>query len=1015
MDKKFYSFSLHLLNAMKLLFGSIVVQCMLVNVQAQANTAPNVYDVKIHLDISGKSLQEIFSLIEQRTDFTFTYSSKRINLDQKLPLLQSSGNLGSLLDVIAEHSQLTIRQADNLLMVRPKDKLVFQRMPAPGLIRGRILDDQFNDVLPGASIIQKGTNNGTTSDLNGEFLLRVPSGQIEIAISYIGYSKFETSVNVPENGTAEVEYKLTSDVTELRDVIITGALYGQQKALNQQKTSDNIKNVISADQIGRFPDPNVAEALQRVPAVNIERDQGEGRYVLVRGLAPQFTNVSINGEQIPSPEAGVRYVALDAVPADQLSSIEVSKAITPDMDGDAIGGSVNLVTRTAQSQSLSVSGSALVGYNNISDKANLQGSLEISKRFFDQKLGVMLNSSYYETERGSVNWERDGNDFELRDYELTRTRLGLSTTIDYRFNDRHEVYFRTLYNRFTDREFRRTYLFVPNQDESPFEEHEIERFTKDRLEKQIVASYNLGAKHSFAKFNLDYEVSYSEAIQDTPFDIEVGSVGEVEQMSIDFETDPKFPSFTVDDLQHTNAGNVYLDNSIYGFDEVAMGNTYAKDINKTARFNIGFPFKAGSNDGLVKLGAKVRLKEKNFTITENVFGYTGSDDLTLDQYSGGYVNDNFLDRRYMLKPNADVEKFVKFFNANLDKFELSVEDKLVAEAAESYQATEDVYAGYVMSKLQMNKLMVLGGFRYEHTKVRYNSFAVLNESEIIPETGGTNYYFLLPQLHVRYQVNSNANLRAAITRTYARPNFSDIVPAQEINVNEGEGTIGNPALKPVSATNIDLLGEKYFGSVGILSGGVFYKKLNDFIFSRRFESTQYPGSDGQSITLTQSQNGADADLLGFEIAYQQNLKFLPGFLKGLSIYTNYTFTTSSARIQSREDSNQEEEVRLPGQARHVGNFALGYDLGRFNFRIATNFNGEYISELGEDAEDDLFVKDRVQLDATTTVTFTPKLRLFAEFLNITNQPFEVYQGRESQYIQREFYSWWTRVGLKLDL
>ena len=942
-SKKIVSMRIYLLCIVGFLIQSVTAVF-----EAKAST-PDIYQVKISIQVKEKSLKEVFEIIEERTDFTFTYSSRNINLSKKLTINSPQKNLGELLERVSEQTQIEVKQMDNLLVVRSIQKSN-AKSAAMGLIHGRIIDEQANEVLPGATILQKGTNNGTTSDVNGEFLLRVPTGEVEIEVRYIGFREYSESVKVPENGSSEVEFKMTSDVTQLKDVVITGILQGQQKALNQQKSADNIKNVISADQIGRFPDPNVAEALQRVPGVNIERDQGEGRYVLVRGLAPQFTNVSINGEQIPSPEASVRYVALDAVPADQLASIEVSKAITPDMDGDAIGGAVNLITRTAQTEQVSVSASGLIGYNNISEKANFQGALEVSKRFFSNKLGVMLNASYYETERGSDNWERDGNDLDLRDYELTRTRLGLSSTLDYRFNDQHEIYFRTLYNRFTDREFRRRYLFVPNADDSPFEENGIERLSKDRLEKQIITSFNLGAKHTFSGFNLDYEVSYSEAIQDTPFDIEVASVGEVDQLSIDYSTDPEFPSFMVDDLPHTSPENPYLENKMYEFDEVTMGNTYAKDVNKTAKFNIGVPYNAGTADGLLKFGGKVRLKEKSFDITENVFGYTGADDLTLDQYAGGKVDDNFLDGRYTLKANADAEKFVNYFNRNRDKFELSVEDKLVTEAVESYTASEDVYAGYVMTKIQMNKLMVLGGLRYERTKVEYQSFNVLNESEIIPEDGGTDYDFFLPQLHIRYQVNSNLNLRAAVTRTYSRPNFSDIIPAQEINVNEGEGTIGNPELKPVSATNFDLLAEKYFGSIGILSGGLFYKKLDDFIFARRFESTQYPGSEGQEIVLTQSQNGGNADLFGFEIAYQQNLKFLPGFLKGLSIYTNYTFASSSAKIQSREDSNGEEEIRLPGQARHVGNFALGYDVGRFNFRVAANFNGEYLSEIGDDAD-----------------------------------------------------------------
>jgi len=994
----------------------LLLQCLLFNLlMARETNAQNIYDVAIELSVQQRPLKEVLTVIESKTDYTFTFSSRKINVQKLITLSGRERTLGEALDVIAKQANLEVQQQDKIISLKPKREAGFVSSTAIGVIKGRVIDDILKSGLPGASIIQQGTTNGTTTDLNGEFFLRTPAGEITLEISYIGYKKIIQIVSVNEGATTELEITMLGEVTELSGVIVKGSLQGQQKALNQQKNADNIKNIVSADQIGRFPDPNVAEALQRIPAVNIERDQGEGRYVLVRGLAPQFTNISINGEQIPSPEADVRYVALDAIPADQLASIEVSKSITPDMDGDAIGGSVNLITRTAQTEEVRISSSAVVGYNDISGKANPQGSLEVGKRFLQNKLGIMLNASYYETERGSDNWERDGGELDLRDYNLARTRLGLSSTIDYKFNEKSEVYFRTIYNKFTDREFRNSNVFVPNEDNSPFQENALERYSKDRLEKQIVTSYNLGARHNFTGFNLDYELSYAEAIQDTPFDHEIASVFEADQLSIDFDTDKEFPSFSVNDLPHTNPNNDYLDNTLYEFDEVTMGNTYAKDINKTAKINLGIPYSAGEAKGLIKLGGKIRMKEKSYSITENVFSYTGTDDLTLDQYAFSSIGDNFLGGRYTLRPNADNEKFVKdFFNPDRQNFELDVEGKLITEAVEAYTATEDVYAGYIMTKLQWNKLMLLGGVRYENTKVKYNSSYVINESDIIPASGGTDYGFLLPQVHARYQINENTNLRAALTRSYARPNFSDIVPAQEININENEGTIGNPELKPVTATNIDILAERYFGSVGVLSGGLFFKKLDDFIFSRRFESSVYPGSEGVPIIINQSQNGESADLLGFEIAYQQNLSFLPGAFKGLSIYTNYTFTSSQARIQSREDSSGEEEIRLPGQAKHVGNFSLGYDLGRFNFRVSANFNGEYITELGEDASEDLYVKDRLQLDATATVAINPKFRFFAEFLNITNQPFEVYQGVEDRYVQREFYSWWTRVGLKFD-
>ncbi len=879
-----------------------------------------------------------------------------------------------------------------------------------GIIKGIVADLNTNERLPGATVTIAGSAAGTSSDLDGEFVLRSRPGTVELVVSYLGFTQQILSVEVGE-GVTEVTVKMTADARQLGDVVVTGALQGQQRALNQQRSADNIKNIISADQIGRFPDPNVAEALQRVPAVNIERDQGEGRYVLVRGLAPQFTNISINGEQIPSPEAGVRFVALDAVPADQLSSIEVSKALTPDMDGDAIGGSVNLITRKAQSEDISVHASAVLGYNNIVGRTNLQGSLEVSRRLLNNKLGIMLNGSYYESDRGSDNWERDGDEFELRDYELVRTRGGLSTTIDYQFDQKNEVYFRTIYNRFTDREQRKTYLFIPS--DSPFDDPEIERASKDRLEKQVIASYNLGGKHTFTKFNLDYEVAYARAYQDTPYDVEVVSIADFNDIRTDFTTNRYFPRVTVDDPEKD-----FLSNSVYEFDEVTMGRTYALDENKTARFNIGIPFRTGSADGLIKFGAKVRMKQKSYDVTENVFGYTGDEDLTLDQFEGGSGGRRFLGGRYTIRPNADSERFIRFFNNNLSDFELDVEGKQTAEALETYSATEDVYAAYAMGRIQLNKLMLLGGVRYELTRVGYNSSQVTYDFEedftIGKVSGNREYGFILPQVHARYQLDNQTNIRAAVTFSYARPNFEDIVPSQEIEFSAREGTIGNPLLKPVAATNFDLLAEKYFGTVGILSGGVFYKRLNDFIFTRRFDVTNYPGAEGTTLTLNQAQNGENASLLGFELAYQRNLNFLPGFLRGLSVYVNYTFTTSGAHIQSREADQGTEQIRLPGQARHLGNFSLGYDYKRFNIRLSANFNGEYISEIGSEADEDLYVSNRMQLDATASYAVNRRLRVFGEFLNITNQPFQVYEGDKSRFIQREFYSWWSRVGVKLD-
>jgi TonB-dependent receptor len=881
------------------------------------------------------------------------------------------------------------------------------------LLKGSISDAANRSKLAGASVRISGTTNGTVADLNGQFTLYCPPGNASVVISFLGYRDTTLQVTLQQNQVTTLTVSLSSGVAQLGNVLITGFLQGQAKALTQQKNADNIRNIISSDQIGRFPDPNAAEALQRVPGVNIERDQGEGRYVLIRGLAPQFTNININGEQIPSPEADVRFVALDAIPSDQLASIEVSKTLTPDMDGDAVGGSVNLITRTAQNKYTHINGSLAGGYNNLTGKPNVQGQLQFDQRFgAKEKLGIMINGNYYHNHLASDNWEYapSDNELELRDYELVRTRTGLSSTIDYKFNDRHEIYFRSIYSRFTDREWRRRYVFIPEDDE-------IEKLTKDRFEAQSIASFNLGGKHNFRKFYLNYEGQYSQGRQNTPYDHEVGFIAGVPS-SFDV-TGGKYPAL--------NAAG-FNDNSNYEFDEVAYGHTLAKDRNITAKFEIGIPYKTGRSSGTIKFGGKTRFKKKSYTINSEAYGSDGGVP-NANEFDEDPIKDNgtILGGRFNMGRPVNVSSFNRFFNQNPGLFELDVESKSIDEALESFQAEENVYAAFLMARHQLKKVLLVGGLRYERTNVKYNSKDVVIDpagdlQEIIPVSGSSNYDFLLPQVQARFELGKMTNLRASATYSYARPNFSEIIPAQEINREDEVATIGNANLKPTKALNLDLMLEHYFGNVGIVSAGIFHKKLDDFIYRRVLFNSPYPLTGTPiipAIDVIQAQNGNDANLTGVELAFQRKLDFLPGFLNKFSLYTNYTYTHSKANLQSRTADptkpNEIESLRLPGQATHVGNIALAFESKKLLVRLAANFNGEYLSEIGGEPAEDLYVKSRMQLDLSASYVINPRFRLFAEGLNLTNQPFESYMGSKNVISQREFYSWWMRFGLKFDL
>ncbi|NTV45489.1 MAG: TonB-dependent receptor, partial [Chlorobiales bacterium] len=876
-----------------------------------------------------------------------------------------------------------------------------------GLIIGKVLDDEQNSPLPGATVQVANSPRGAATNLSGQFEIGLESGEYDLKISYLGYEDTTLHIDVKPQQTTSATVALKSKTLRSGEIVVTGQMEGQAKALNQQRTASTILNVVSADQISRFPDPNVAEALQRVPGLNVERDEGEGRYVLVRGLAPQFTNININGEQIPSAESGIRYLALDAIPADQLASMEITKTLTPDMDGDAIAGSVNLITRKATQKEFTVSGSLAGEYNDLMAKGGGQSSLQFSQRLGDDgKFGYLVNANYYMSQRGSDKVEPTAYDFdsktpaltelELRDYEIDRNRLGLSTTLDYQLNDNTQFYLRGIYSQLYEHEWRRRVIFLA-------EDNEIRREIKDRAEDQGVLSFNLGARHVLPSLNLDYEASYSRANQDTPDDKQLRFT--LEDVDIDFNTsNPLKPIATV--KSEGNSVNVN-DYSLYKFNRYETSGTTQLDENYTAKINAELPFSLGDQKAFLKFGAKVRLKEKSFKL-DYFNDYRGdSDDIpNLDAFTGGIVDDDFLNGDYKPGKFPDNGKFEDYLDANSNKFE-NKGDLEEEAAVTDYTARENVYAGYVQAKTQFGKLMVLGGVRYEYTDVDYESSYLDEDLGKVDISGKNNYSYILPMIHLRYQLTPYTNLRSAMTFSYARPNFDDIFSTERgVNLNEGEAKIPNYNLEPVSAFNLDIFAEHYLGNVGIISAGVFYKRLDKFIYTKAYTAT-FQGID--DVEITQAVNGEQADLVGFEIAWQQNLDFLPGFLSGLGIYANYTYTWSEATVTNRAEADKEKEkIRLPGQAKHVGNVALSYTLGGFSGRVSANFNGNFISALGSNSKQDYYVDDRLQFDVSLSYAITPQISVFSEFINLTNERRVDYIGSLDTPVTRELYGFWAR-------
>jgi TonB-dependent receptor len=320
-----------------------------------------------------------------------------------------------------------------------------------------------------------------------------------------------------------------------------------------------------------------------------------------------------------------------------------------------------------------------------------------------------------------------------------------------------------------------------------------------------------------------------------------------------------------------------------------------------------------------------------------------------------------------------------------------------------------VLAAYAMTELYLGpRLLLLAGVRIEATRLDYRGHEVLFDEEgdyggTLPVSGDDRYAQVLPGVHMRYAVDPNTNVRVALTRTLARPNYEDLVPYRFVIQEDREIETGNPSLRPTTSWNVDVLAERYLSAVGVVSGGFFYKRLSDYIFPFTFSQDM----DGVRYEFHQPQNGRSASLAGAEVAYQSQLRFLPAPWDGLGLYLNYTFADSSAAFPGRDETST-----LPGQSRHVGNAAVWFERWGFSARASMNFHGRYIDEVAGAADEDEFYDTHRQLDLSISQAVNPRVRLFVDFVNLTNEPLRYYVGVPTRPKQEEYYRWSANFGLK---
>ncbi|MHA7859324.1 MAG: TonB-dependent receptor [Henriciella sp.] len=907
-------------------------------------------------------------------------------------------------------------------------------MAAAQVLSGKVTDTTGTAPLQGAIVSVDGTNRSVSTDRFGEYrIANLAAGEYTIVVSYVGAPDVTSTIVVPATG-AELDFALGADVRYLDNILVVGSKAAQAGAINQQRAADSILSVVDSDGLGYFPDTTVADSLQRVPGLSIVTDQGEGRYVSIRGINTDLIAASINGVRTPSPEDR-RGVLLDGVPSDLLDGIEVQKSLTPDVDADSLGGIINLKTISAFDRDGQFVRAKVEGqWNELTEEISPKATLTYSNVFNDV-FGVALSLNYqdlrieaHNNEAGDFGIENGisylNDDYEHRFYDLTRERFGLVANFDWRLNEDTDLYLRTLLNNYVDDEVRNKFEFR-DLDDSEGEGgiiaagattvplNEVDAEVRVREETRNIQTIALGGSTHKDAWTFDYEVSYAFADEqddnnhDVTFrfeDIQEAFPGE----TITFDlSSPETPRVT----GSQNIINAIYEPANYQLDDLEREFSVNEDTEIGAKFDVSRESMIGTTPVTWKAGVKFRDREK--TRDENFQFY--APDLNLADFARNTFIENWrLANPQPTWPDPGLTRSLRSFTPTDPSFEEG--DSFFDSNIADYQIDEQILAGYFMGTFEFDKLTLVAGVRVEQTDVDLEGKSVLEPTEndadeliIIPATTtsfSTDYTNVLPSVNAKYEFNDKLIGRAAYYAAIVRPAFGDMAPFVEVNDDRDEAAIGNPNLDPFEADNFDLSLEYYPTELSVLSVGLFYKDIQDAIFGAEFDIGEQPASiDIANVPASVEEiatfiNVEDSEIWGVELNYVQSLEDLNPALEGFLVSANLTLTDSESTLPGGRT------VRFLNQADTVWNLALGYDKGPWDLRVSANFRGNNLDELG-DEQLDRTIDDRTLIEASAKYSINDNLQIYLEGKNLTDEPEYYYFGDESRLNQYdEFGTSW---------
>jgi TonB-dependent receptor len=923
-----------------------------------------------------------------------------------------------------------------------------------GTISGHVTDVN-HDALVGARVELQPAGYAVVTDAQGAFTIsNLAPGKYTLSFSYVGFKPFSKEVTVASGGVTNSDAALEIETVN-QEVIVRGERErGEVEAINREMNADNIVQVLPSEVITSLPNTNIADAVGRLPSVSLERDEGEGKYVQVRGTEPRLTNLTLDGVHVPSPES-VRQVKLDAIPADLVDSVEINKTLSPSQEGDAIGGSVNLVTKRAGERPF-MSFQTMGGYTPVGLGGRLnEVDSTIGKRFGQEKrLGLLFGGSYDYNQRGTDDIEPvpGTNDFgtsgnpdikpvffgmDVREYKFYRQRYGFVGSADYKLGQGSLAYLRGLFSNFLD--YGDDWIFTPavNSFMSPTltgTDSQVDYSHVVRRPQQRIFNVIAGANHSLGKTLIAYEAALGQGRSIAGFHSAHFSGPSDVQFTID-NSQPFLPKFNqVGGTSIFDPANYNLGGPNFNFFRTISRDTQNHILERdlTGSISVTRQYTVGSHFGAWEMGFKVRDAHKSSNFREPIFDVNTNGLLPLTAVAGTTnPNPGYYFGNYKLLPLSNFDKLLSFFNANRSQFTENTDFEHLISDSNDYTTRERVVAGYVQNTITVGHLKVLGGLRIEGTQGSFiGTRAIFNPDGTFasdaPAPGAQTYTNFLPSVQVQYNINGSTNIRAAYGRGIARPNFSDLPPFQLEEPGRNRVSIGNPSLRPTHANDYDLLFEHYLKSVGIVEAGWFYKDLSDPIFQIQTTRPTIVGDPLSGFQQRQPINGRKAHITGIEFAWQQHFNFLPGLLSGVGVSANYSYTTSQAKFPIDPNTGNPTRADSPAllrQAPNNWNFDTTYDKGPISARLGLTHNDRNIfaynfqdgADLGiKGPNGDVYYYPHTQVDAQVSYRLPRAhgVHAIVSMLNLNNEVFGFYQGSEQFPIQREYYSHTISVGLR---